>query len=149
MSQGYSFCILVKLIIVNTCRASSEAELLGDFSPSKGILCLDLNLEVDLHLELGEGEGGLVPEIVLDRVLRARDDHAGPGVAVGRVVVSLQVGDLLININLFFSFFIDAVVFSQFSDRCLIDDDYSNDSPAPSCRAGDTAQCSHNCPSSS
>ena len=89
MSQGYSFWILVKLIIVNTCWARSEAELLGDFSPSKGVLCLDLDLEIDLHLELGEDEGGLVPELVLDSVLGSRDDHAGPGVAVGRVVVSL------------------------------------------------------------
>ena len=93
--------ILVKLIIANTCRASSEAELLGDFSPAEGVLCLDLDLEVDLHLELGEDEGGFVPELVLDRVLGARDDHAGPGVAVGRVVVSLQIGNLLNNLFCF------------------------------------------------
>lgn len=90
MSQGYSFWILVKLVIVNTCWARSEAELFRNLSPSEGVLCLDLDLEVDLHLKLGEDEGGLVPELVLDRVLWPWDDHTGPGVAVGRVVVSLQ-----------------------------------------------------------
>lgn len=82
---------MVKLIIVNTCWASSEAELFRNFSPAEGVLCLDLDLEVNLHLELGEDEGGLVPELVLDRVLGPGDHHTRPGVTVGRVIVSLQI----------------------------------------------------------
>ena len=104
MSQGYSFWILVKLIIVNTCWARSEAELFWNFSPAEGVLRLDLDLEVHLHLELSEDEGGLVPELVLDCVLGPGDDHTGPGVAVGWIVVSLQRKICLISIY-------DAVVF--------------------------------------
>ena len=44
------------------------------------------DLIVDLYLELVESEGCLVVVFLLDGVLRARYDHAGPGIAVTAVI---------------------------------------------------------------
>lgn len=119
----------------NTCRIGSEVELLRHFAPSKSILCLDLHLVISLLFQLGQDEGRLVLLVfVSDSVLRSRNDHAGPCIALLRIVLALIHNDSsdqyerIFNKNLYHSFQKNLQVFSG--------------------RAGDIALCWHSCQSS-
>ena len=84
------------------------------------------DLIVHLYLQLVESEGGLVVIFLLDGVLRPRNHHTGPGVAVTAV---LQLKYFLSRIS-------------------PLKKNYEDFLPEISCRAGDTALYWHSCPSS-
>ena len=84
------------------------------------------DLIVDLYLKLVESEGCLVVIFLLDCVLRTRDHHAGPGVAVTAV---LQL-----------KYFLSIISPPKTPQLPFL--------PEISCRAGDTALYWHSCPSS-
>ena len=81
------------------------------------------DLIVHLYLQLVEGEGCLVVIFVLDRVLRPRYHHAGPGVAV-TAVIQLK-------------YFLSRYFSSQTPQLAFL--------PEIFCKAGDTALYWHSC----
>ena len=81
-----------KLIVVGiyTCRPGFEIKLLRNFAPTKDVLGLNLDMVLRVFVQVCQHERGLVSEVLLDSVLRPRNDDTRPGVAVHRIALVLK-----------------------------------------------------------
>ena len=97
----------------------SKSELFGHLAPSKGILCLYLDLVVHLNVQLGQGEGGLVPVPVLGGVLGTRYDNTCPSKTLTRICLKRKIPKIFQNLGEAQQYLQVLVLFCTASDIAL------------------------------